>query len=115
MNFLHITSIVLGLIFIYYGLQCLFSMKMKAEFIRFELTTYQRKWTGLLQLMGATGLITGVFFPLIGATASAGLGLLMLLGFMVRLKIKDSWSETFPSFFLMLINFMICFLYITTF
>ncbi len=114
MNLVLIASILLGFIFIYYGLECLFSAKMKTEFIRFQLTNNQRKWTGLLQVFGALGLFIGVMIPWTGALASAGLGLLMLLGFIVRLKIKDSWSQTLPSFFFMILTFIICYLYIRT-
>ena len=111
MSLLHITSILLGLIFIFYGYQCLFSTQMKIEFIRFQLTNNQRKWTGILQLTGALGLGTGVLIPWFGVIASAGLGLMMFLGFMVRLKIKDRWTQTFPSFFFMILAFIICYLY----
>ena len=113
MSLLHITSILLGLIFIFYGYHCLFSAQMKTEFIRFRLTNNQRKWTGILQLTGGLGLGTGVFIPWFGVIASAGLGLLMGLGFMVRLKIKDSWTQTFPSFFFMILAFIICHFYVT--
>ena len=111
MSLLHITSILLGLIFIFYGYQCLFSTQMKTEFIRFQLTNNQRKWTGILQLTGALGLGTGVLIPWFGVIASAGLGLMMFLGFIVRLKIKDRWTQTFPSFFFMILAFIICYLY----
>ncbi|MBT8393913.1 MAG: DoxX family protein [Bacteroidia bacterium] len=112
MNLLNISSLLMALIFFYYGLQCLFSEEMKSEFKRFKLRKIQRKLTGLFQLLGAAGLITGVFYPLIGTIASFGLGLLMFLGFLVRLKIKDSMSQTFPSLFLTIVNFVICYCYI---
>lgn len=113
MVYIHITSIFLGLIFIYYGIQCLYSSEMKSEFKRFGLLNYQRKLTGILQLLGAFGLFLGLLFePLLGIIASAGLGTLMLLGFIVRLKIKDNFIKSFPSFLFMIINFIVCAAYI---
>jgi hypothetical protein len=80
---------------------------MKSEFKRFGLSNYQRIITGVSQLLGAFGLFLGIFIPFIGAMSSAGLGLLMLLGLSVRIKIKDSFFKTFPSFIFMIINFIV--------
>lgn len=114
MNYLNISSLLLAFIFIFYGLQCLFSQEMKSEFNRFKLTAFQRQLTGILQLLGALGLFLGIFYQWLGLIASAGLGILMLLGFIVRVKIKDNFWQTIPSLFFMVINFVIIYLYIIT-
>lgn len=93
-----------ALAFLYYGYNCLFSEKMYAEFNRFQLSVTQLKLTGILQIMGALGVLVGLYFNLLGLMASAGLSLLMLLGFGVRLKIKDSFLLSAPSFIFMLLN-----------
>jgi hypothetical protein len=90
--------------FIFYGYNCLFSERMSAEFNRFNLSVSQRKITGGFQILGAVGILAGLFYYPLGFIASIGLCLLMLLGFAVRLKIKDSFTESSPSFFLMLLN-----------
>nr|WP_155208799.1 DoxX family protein [Fulvivirga aurantia] len=91
--------------FLYYGAICLFTQKMVKEFNRFRLTDFQRQLTGILQLLGATGLLIGVFFsPWLAGIASGGLSILMALGFIVRLKIRDSLLLSIPSFFFMLVN-----------
>jgi hypothetical protein len=77
---------------------------MKLEFNRFKLTELQRKITGLSQILGGFLLLLGFASPLIGAIASGGLTLLMLLGFIVRIKIKDSVLLSLPSFFFMILN-----------
>jgi len=41
---------------------------------------------------------------LIWSISSLGLTVLMLLGFIVRLRIKDSWIQSFPSLFYMVLN-----------
>jgi hypothetical protein len=94
--------------FLYYGSACLISPRLKIEFERFGLRSY-RKLTGILQLLGACGLILGLILPLVGILAAAGLTLLMMAGFITRLIIRDSFLETFPSFFFMILNGYITF------
>lgn len=77
---------------------------MISEFKRFGLTKEQRQLTGILQIIGAIGLILGLFHSWIGLFASGGLAVLMVLGFGVRLKIKDSFLQAIPSFVFILIN-----------
>ena len=93
-----------SLAFLYYGLNCLFAKKMVEEFYRFGLSDAQRRLTGGLQILGALGVVTGVLVPEAGLVATAGLTLLMLLGFAVRLKIKDSVMASLPSFVFMALN-----------
>ncbi|TYB74485.1 hypothetical protein ES677_03665 [Bizionia gelidisalsuginis] len=111
MNILHITVFISSSAFLFYGTNCLVSKKMKAEFIRFGLEK-QRVATGYFQLLGALGLVFGYFFsPNLVFIASVGLTLLMLSGFAVRLKIKDSLLESLPSLLFALINLYICIKY----
>ncbi len=77
---------------------------MTEEFKRFGLNTPQRKVTGILQVLGGLGLLLGIAYPLIGLIAAGGLSLLMLLGFVVRLKIRDSIRQTLPSFIFIVLN-----------
>ena len=95
--------ILTALAFSYYGIACLFSQHLKVEFQRFGVPQH-RVLTGTLQLLGATGLIVGLWSPIIGTLAAGGLSLLMLAGFIVRIKIRDSFIQTFPSFFFMVLN-----------
>ena len=92
--------------FFLYGISCLFTENMKNEFIRFGLNPYQRIITGVSQLLGSFGLILGYFsYDLwISLLAATGLFILMLSGFIVRVKIKDSLAQTLPSFLFMLFN-----------
>lgn len=95
--------------FLSYGINCLISQKMTDEFIRFGLNKPKRLLTGYLQVLGALGLIIGYFFlPDLVFVASGGLTLLMLAGFAVRLKIKDSFLQSLPSLVFALINLYIC-------
>jgi hypothetical protein len=79
---------------------------MKKEFERYGLSHFQIT-TGILEILGALGLLVGFKFKILLMISAAGLSLLMLLGFGVRIKIKDSFVQSFPAFFYMLLNFYI--------
>lgn len=97
---------ITGLIFIFYGLLCLFTNHMKAEFERYGLSQY-RMLTGILELFGGTGLLLGLSLNPLLLVSSSGLALLMFLGVIVRLKTKDPLIQIIPAFLLMLINLQI--------
>ncbi|MGB0777738.1 MAG: DoxX family protein [Flavobacteriaceae bacterium] len=103
-------SIVLfvGCCFLFYGWQCLYSEEFKKEFLRFGLSNTQRKITGIFQWIGASGLLIGLLLsPVLVCISAGGLSLLMFLGFGVRRKIKDTWSESLPSLVFACINLAI--------
>ena len=96
-----------GVSFIYFGYNCFYSKFIKTEFERYNLPGF-RKLTGYLQLSGALGLLIGLYYnTIILFLASIGLFLLMLGGFIVRLKIKDSFIQSFPSFGFAVLNLFI--------
>ncbi len=96
-----------ALSFLGYGISCVATVHMVQEFERYGLAGY-RKLTGVLQIFGATGLLIGFWVPWIGVLASGGLALQMLLGFGVRLKIKDPFHLCLPSFSFLLLNAWLC-------
>jgi len=97
------------LLFLHYGLSCLFSDGMVAEFRRFGLSRF-RRLTGTLEVLGALGLVIGLLVPVFTLLASAGLALLMLLGVFTRIRVRDSVLETLPAAILLGMNLFI-FLY----
>jgi uncharacterized membrane protein YphA (DoxX/SURF4 family) len=85
---------------------------MKSEFKRFGIPQF-RVLTGILQLIGGTGLIVGFFFaPIIAYLAALGLAVLMFMGFITRLKIKDGMLASTPALFFCpfkhLFNLFVC-------
>jgi|TARA_B110000503_G_scaffold143502_1_gene245358 hypothetical protein len=101
--------------FVSYGISCLVGQKMKSEFFRFGLTDIQRKITGISQVLGGLGLIIGYFLDIRIAILSAlGLSVLMLAGFITRLKIKDPIAETLPSLLFMLLNIILTYFMFST-
>lgn len=89
--------------FIVYGSLLFVSTEMQNEFKRFELEKFTTL-TGTLELLGGIGLLVGLKVGFILLISSGGLVLLMLLGFGVRIKVKDSFWLSFPSLFFMLLN-----------
>lgn len=77
---------------------------MADEFHRFGLKDWQRKLTGTLQIAGAIGLLAGFIYPILGFLAAAGFTSMMLVAFIIRIKIRDSFAQASPSLFFMLIN-----------
>ncbi len=69
-----------------------------------------RKLVGGLQCLGALGLLVGLYMsPSLQLWSAVGLFILMLLGFMVRLKIRDPWHQALPSIAFALLNAYIAF------
>ena len=92
-----------AVLFLYYGLDCLFSDGMVIEFERYGLSPY-RRLTGTLEVLGGVGLLVGYGFPGVLVLASAGLTVLMALGVITRLRARDPLREMIPAFVLMLVN-----------
>jgi len=78
LNLLTVLTWFSSLAFIYFGITCFYSKFIISEFKRYGLPTF-RKLTGFLQLLGAIGLLIGLYFtPILLLLASTGLHLLML-------------------------------------
>jgi hypothetical protein len=85
--------------FLFYGLACLFSAKLVAEFQRYGLAHF-RPLVGSLEVAGALGLIAGWWFPPLQTAAAAGLFALMLCGLWARWRIRDPWYVMLPALIL---------------
>lgn len=89
--------------FLFYGLSFYTSSHMKDEFKRYGLEKFTFL-TSILQILGATGLLVGLVIHPILLLSSAGLTVLMLCGFGVRLKIKDGFWRSLPAFLYLILN-----------
>ena len=92
--------------FLFYGLACLFSAKLVAEFERYRLAQF-RVLVGSLEVAGALGLVVGWWFPPLQTAAAAGLFALMLCGLWARWRIRDPWYAMMPAFVLAVMNLFI--------
>jgi len=102
MSYLDISILICIVSFYFYGWSCLQTKYMVKEFKRYRLSRF-RTLTGVLQLLGATGLVVGYTKPAIGGLAAAGLSLQMACGLGVRIGIGDSWLRCIPAGFYMIL------------
>lgn len=79
---------------------------MKNEFKRFGVQKLG-PLTIILEFMGAAGLLVGLVYKPILLVSSLGLALLMFLGFLIRMKIKDGILVSSPALFYMFLNLYI--------
>ena len=105
---LRILAILSAAVFIGSGIRCLALQAMLEDFRRFGLERL-RRLTGALELAGGLGLLVGLRWTPVLIAASAGLASMMLVGFLVRLRVRDSVAQSLPSFALMGINACICY------
>jgi hypothetical protein len=76
---------------------------MKQEFKRFQLEKLGLLIV-VLQFIGATGLLVGLYYKPLLLLASFGLSLLMFLGVLVRIRLRDALWICLPATFYMLLN-----------
>ena len=106
MDFIDINTILAlfsGIAFVAYGLSVFFSSKMQNEFNRFKLQKYSAL-VGVLELLGGLGLLVGLFYNPVLVISSLGLALLMFLGVVTRIRIKDTVKSTIPAAFFLFLN-----------
>lgn len=89
--------------FLFFGIGCLRSPYLIAEFERYSVPQF-RTLTGLLQLLGGLGILGGFYWNPLQLFSCFGLALLMLFGVGVRIKIKDSFIQCFPAAFYCFLN-----------
>jgi hypothetical protein len=105
-NILILAELISILSFLFYGASCLFSSKIIEEFKRYKLSQF-RQLVGILQLAGSFGLTAGFYIPIFTLISSLGLAILMLLGVIVRIKIRDPIYAMLPAIFYLVLNFLI--------
>lgn len=106
MSFLTALIWASSILFLVYGIFCAGSTSMVADFQRFGLSNL-RVLTGVLEILGGIGLIAGFKWRPALWISSAGLSLLMLIAFAVRLKMRDGVIQSTPSLALMFVNLYI--------
>ncbi|MBG6112111.1 putative membrane protein [Flavobacterium sp. CG_23.5] len=98
MRLLQVLILFSSLSFLAYGVAYFTTSKMKEEFIRFGLRRFGTL-TAVLEILGGLGLLVGLMSNIMLLISSGGLALLMFLGVIVRLKIKDGLWASSPALF----------------
>jgi hypothetical protein len=108
MSLVQIIVFISGFSFLAYGIAYFASSNMKNEFRRFGLEKFGAL-TAVLELLGAAGLLLGLVVKSVLLFSSGGLAVLMFLGVLVRIKIKDTIWMLLPALFYMILNAYIFF------
>ena len=103
MSLFNILVLLNGFTLSVYGLSCLSSHYMVLEFERYGLPQF-RVLIGTLEFFGGLGLVVGLYEPIIGLLAAAGLSILLLCGFAVRVKVRDGILKSTPALLYFILN-----------
>ena len=109
MNLLTVLILISSLSFLAYGIAYFTSPQMKSEFKRFGLEK-AGTLTAVLEILGGVGLLVGLKAQPVLLISSGGLAILMLLGVITRIRVKDSLWISLPALFFMLLNAFIFFM-----
>ncbi len=98
-----VTQGISALLFAWYGFTCLFSRRMVADFIRYNMP-HLRVLTGALQIAASLGIVLGHFYRPLLLLSSGGLAVMMLIALATRFRVQDALYLAIPSFALCLLN-----------
>jgi len=108
-----VLALVSGTSFVYYGIGVLRQSSMRSEFERYGLRPGVRTLVGVLELLGGVGVLIGLAYGPLGASAAAGLCALMVLGLVVRWRLRDSPRQMLPAAALAMVNATLVVLFVT--
>jgi hypothetical protein len=103
MNLLYVLIYISSISFLAYGISYFLTSRPKSEFKRFGLERFG-KLVAVLEICGSLGLLVGLWFNPVLIISSAGIATLMLLGLIVRLKIKDGFLLCLPALIYLILN-----------
>ena len=89
--------------FFYFGAACIWQPRLRHEYRRYGIPN-MRVPVGILQLLGATGVLVGLAVAPLGAAAALGLCLLMVSGVVVRVRLRDTLIRMLPAISLAVLN-----------
>lgn len=99
---------LLGFLFLMGGITKMMGQKMHVDnFKKWRLPQWFRVVTGLVEFVLAAALIVGIWEPSWAAWAGLGLGITMLVGTGVHIRVKDTFGQTAPAVVLMILAFVI--------
>ncbi len=105
-------ALVSGVSFLYYGSKVVFRPALESEFERYGLPGV-RRLVGVMEVLGGTAVILGLAIAPLGAVAAAGLTALMVLGLIVRVRIRDAPRLMVPAASLGALNAVLVVLFLS--
>jgi DoxX. len=101
---------ILIVAFLFAGITKLAGTQMHIDnFDKWKLPQWFRVVTGLVEVLGAAALAVGYWEPSWAAAAALWLGVTMLVGILVHVRVKDSLQMTFPAIFLFVLPVVLLF------
>lgn len=76
-----------------------------------KLPQWFRIVTGIIQLIGAIGLVIGYWYPGIAAWAAVGIGVMMLIAVLSHVRVKHTLGKMFPAILNVLISAAVVLVY----
>lgn len=105
--FITVLQVLLGVFFLFTGSKII-SGKMANEFKRFGLPSFFNVLTGSFEIVGATGMIVGIWMPV--ATILAGLllaGTMLAGAFTLIVLAKDPIQKAIPALILFILSLIV--------
>lgn len=108
---MHITSIVLqvilGLGFLMFGLMKFGAKQMVQEFQRYGYSQGFRVFSGFIEVIGAVGMILGIWLPQFAALAGILLAATMFGALITHIRIKDPVKNLGAPFILLILSIVV--------
>jgi uncharacterized membrane protein YphA (DoxX/SURF4 family) len=108
-----VLALISGVSFLHYGYEILFRPRLREEFARYGLPAV-RALVGTLEILGGVAVLLGLAFAPLGALAAAGLTLLMVLGLITRVRIRDEPRVMVPAASLGVLNALLVVLFLSS-
>lgn len=105
--FITVLQVLLGLFFLFTGSKII-SGKMAEEFKRFGLPSFFNVLTGSFEIVGAMGMIVGIWIPVVALWAGLLLGGTMLAGaFTLIVLARDPIQKAIPAIVLFVLSLIV--------
>ncbi|QKG85283.1 DoxX family protein [Kroppenstedtia pulmonis] len=105
-----ILQVILGLGFLFFGVTKFISKQMVEGFEHFGLPQWLRVVTGVLEILGAAGLIVGIWNPVIAILSSIGLAITMFFAILTHARARDPFSSMVMPGILLILLVIVAFL-----
>lgn len=100
-----VLQFILIVIFVSVGIQKILGHEQQISiFKHLKLPQWFRVVTGWVEVAGVVGLIIGFWLPWVVVIAGLWFAITMLIGVIVHIRVKDSYSKSIPAFILLIIS-----------
>lgn len=106
-----VLALTSGLSFLHYGFGVLFRPRLRTEFSRYGMPGV-RNFVGVMEMAGGAAVLSGLAFAPVGTLAAAGLTVLMILGLVVRVRLRDTPRLMVPAAALGVVNAVLVVLFL---